>query len=228
MSAPLLIDFRAQLPDDVELLPVVDHLRGGGLAAYPTEPVCGFGCLVRPEPLARLGELKGRTKDQPLLLLVSGPQAVAGLVWTEEARELARIFWPGAVTLVLPDPRALFPPGVRSPEGAVAVRRSSHPLAARLVELLDEPLTSTSANQAGGAPASDGECAWAAAEALGAGEEMWVLDAGALPASAPSTIVDCTGPVPRVRRAGATPVHRLRCVLPEIVPPERESDDRSR
>ena len=227
MSEPARLDFRGYLPDEGELRPVVEHLRRGGLVAYPTETVYGFGCLVRPEALARLLALKGREERKPLLLLVPDAGTVARLAWNADARELAGVFWPGAVTLVLRDPEALFPPGVRSPEGHVAVRRTSHPLARRLVELAGEPLTSTSANAPGRAPASDGEQALDAARSVGAGEEMWVLDAGALPESAASTIVDCTGRRARVRRAGATPVHRLRCVLPGIESSRRESDGTS-
>lgn len=224
MSLPVRLDFRGLLPGDAELHPVVEHLRGGGLLAYPTETVYGFGCLLREAPLRRLRALKRREGEGPLLLLVPDEEAVEALAWTSAARELASAFWPGSLTLVLADPGETFPPEVRSPEGGVAVRRTSHPLARRLVELVGEPLTSTSANAPGRPPASDGEAALAAASLVGAGEEMWVLDAGALPESASSTIVDCTGRVPTVLRAGATPVRRLRCVLPVVAPPERETD----
>jgi L-threonylcarbamoyladenylate synthase len=214
VSQPRRLDFVASTLEDDELLPVVQHLRAGGLVAHPTETVYGFGGLARAEPLARLRALKHREHDKPFLLLVPDMRAVAQLAWTEEARELARTFWPGSVTLVLGDPGCSFPPGIRSAEGAVAVRQTAHPLARRVVELVGEPLTSTSANAPGEVPASSGESARAAAVALGAGMEMWVLDAGALPQSSPSTIVDCTGATPRILRAGATPARRIRCVVP--------------
>ena len=224
MSAPRSIDLRAWQPgDDEALAPVVAHLRAGGLIAYPTETVYGFGGRLEPGALARLTALKGRDPEKPFLLLVPDERAVARLAWTEPARELAGVFWPGALTLVLADPDGSFPPGVRSPAGAVAVRRSSHPLARRLVELLGEPITSTSANAPGAAPAASGEEARAAGLALGGAEDLWVLDVGGLPESAPSTIVDCTGEAPRILRAGSTPVRRIRCVLPGI-----ESQDAER
>jgi len=141
---------------------------------------------------------------------------VASLRWSEEARELARIFWPGAVTLVLADPAGIFPPGVRNSAGGVAVRVSPHPLVGVLLEELGAPLTSTSANAPGEPPARSGAEAARAAEALGAGQEMLVLDAGTLPASGPSTIVDCTGARPVVVREGSVPLQRLRCALPDI------------
>lgn len=210
------LDFRAPPYDEAVVSEVAVHLRGGGLVAYPTETVYGFGCALVPGALERLLALKGRDPERPLLLLVPEADGTAGLRWTPEARELAATFWPGALTLVLADPEERFPPGVRSPEGGVAVRRSPHPVAAGLVETLGAPLTSTSANRPGGAPALTADEAEAAARSLGAGDEMWVLDGGALEPSPPSTVVDCSGPEVRVLRAGAVPAARLGCVRPEL------------
>ncbi|HKJ00806.1 MAG TPA: hypothetical protein VJ997_00085, partial [Longimicrobiales bacterium] len=68
-----------------------------------------------------------------------------------------------------------------------------------------------------GQPAArSGEEALSAAASLGVGAEMLVVDVGLLPASGPSTLVDCTGPAPVVVREGSVPLHRLRCALPEI------------
>lgn len=194
----------------------MDHLRAGGLIGYPTETVYGFGGRMSAGALRRLAALKGRDPERPFLLLVSGAEAVPDLAWNEAARTLARTFWPGPLTLVLDDPERTFPGGVRSRTGTVAVRHSPHPLAAGLVERLGEPLTSTSANRPGEQPATDGAAALAAAVGLGAGPDVWVLDVGALPSSPASTIVDCSGPVVRILRAGAIPARRLRGALPEI------------
>ncbi len=213
---PRILDLRATPAADADLGPVAEHVRGGGLLAYPTETVYGFGGACTAESVNRLGALKHRGEGKPLLVVVRGPDEVAGLRWTEDARELARIFWPGALTLVLGDPEGIFPPGVRSPTGSVAVRVSPHPLVGVLLERMGAPLTSTSANVPGEPPARSGAEAARAAEALGAGEEMLVLDAGTLPASGPSTIVDCTGARPVVVRDGSVPLERLRCALPEI------------
>jgi len=191
-------------------------VRAGGVVVYPTETVYGFGGTLNPAAVAAVRHLKRREADKPLLALVPGPGAVEGLAWTPEARELARAFWPGSVTLVLRDPTGLFPPGVRSAAGTVAIRQSSHPVAAALVEALGAPLTSTSANAPGEPPALSGDVALAAARAMAPLGPVHLLDAGTLPPSPPSTIVDCTGDRPRVLRAGSTPVSRLRCVLPDF------------
>lgn len=216
MSGLRRLDLRGTTPRAGELLEVAEHLGEGGLVAYPTETVYGFGCALREEALQRLQEIKGRDPAKPFLLLLPEEGGDEGLRWTPEARELTRIFWPGALTLVLADPEGRFPEGVRSPEGGVAVRRSPHPVAAALVEALGEPLTSTSANPPGGEPARSGREAMAAVRALGAEEEFRVLDAGALRPSPSSTVVDCTGASPVVLRAGAIPSDRLTCVLPEL------------
>ncbi len=215
-AGPRRLDFRADPWDDALLGAVVEHLRAGGLVTYPTETVYGFGGRAAPEPVEAVLALKGRGPKKPLLLLVSDVESVEDLGWTDEARTLADVFWPGALTLVLADPDRRFPPGVRSPDGGVAVRRTPHPLARALVERLGEPLTSTSANRSGEEPARRGDEAWSLLRGLGCGDEMWLLDGGPLPPSEPSTIVDCTGPELRVLREGAVLVSRLRCAGPEI------------
>jgi tRNA threonylcarbamoyl adenosine modification protein (Sua5/YciO/YrdC/YwlC family) len=216
VSEPRRIDVRGLDPAELDLGPVIAHLAGGGLLVYPTETVYGIGCQLHAATLETLRWLKLRGPADPFLLLVSGREGAPGLVWTAAALEMARIFWPGALTLVLADPGGRFPGAVRSAKGAVAVRRSSHPLAARIVSESGEALVSTSANAHGELPARNGDAALTVARRLGGGSETWVLDAGELPWSAPSTIVDCTGPVPSLVRAGSIPVDRLRCVLPEI------------
>jgi L-threonylcarbamoyladenylate synthase len=201
---------------EADLGVVVSHLAADLPLAYPTETVYGLGGAVTPEGVRRVQRLKDRDMDRPLLVLIEGPDDAAGLRWSPEARALADAFWPGALTLVLEDPDHIFPPGVRNMKtGGVGVRVSPHPLVRRLLAAFGRPLTSTSLNEMGTPPArSGGEAAEVAARLDD--EQIFVLDAGTLPPSEPSTLVDCTGPVPLVLRAGSVPVGRLRCVIPEI------------
>jgi L-threonylcarbamoyladenylate synthase len=195
---------------------VVAHVRSGGLIAYPTETVYGLGGACTPGGVRAVRAVKGRTDGKPLLALVPSADSVGHLRWTEAARELASIFWPGALTLVLEDPEHIFPAGVRDPDtDAVGVRVTPHPVAARLVEALGMPLTSTSLNEAGGVPAASGSDARSVLERLGA-LDVWLLDAGTLPPSAPSTVVDCTREEPVVLREGVVSLARLRCARSEI------------
>lgn len=215
-EGPRVVDLRGVDVDDYDLGAVADHVRGGGLLAYPTETVYGFGSACTHEAVNRLRGLKRRQADKPFLVVIRGMADVEALSWSGEARELARIFWPGSLTLVLRDPEGIFPPGVRSLSGVVAVRVSPHPLVTRLLDAVGSPLTSTSANVPGASPARSGTEALQMARSLGAGPEMWVLDAGTLPPSGPSTVVDCTGAQSVVVREGTVPLGRLRCALPEI------------
>lgn len=216
MRGPTILDFRMEPWESGLLNEVLNHARHGGLLAMPTETVYGFGCIVKEEAVRALSALKGRSEDRPFLVLIPAMAQAESLRWPPYARELAKVFWPGALTLILSDPARAFPPGVRSLEGGVAVRVTPNPLAGRLVEELGVPVVSTSANQAGEAPALTALEAASAGERLGAGPDLWVLDGGTLDPSEPSTIVDCTGSSPRVVRSGAIPIHRLRCVFPSI------------
>ncbi len=216
MAALRVIDFRegTRAPDTLDA--VLDHLRLGGLLAYPTETVYGFGGLPTQAVIKKLRALKKREAAKPMLLLVQDREAVSDLTWTPEAIELAAVFWPGSVTLVLADPGARYPEGVRGADGGVAVRVSPHPLVRDLVSGIAGPILSTSANRSGEAPALDAQGALSAALAAGAGEELWVLDGGALEPSPPSTIIDCSRPEPVVLREGTIPLGRVRCVVPGV------------
>ncbi|MDH5759275.1 MAG: L-threonylcarbamoyladenylate synthase [Gemmatimonadota bacterium] len=215
------LDFRGFAADAPErwagdLAAASGHLAAGGILAYPTETVYGLGTACTPEAVSRLQAFKGREPGKPFLVLVRDPEEVSDLAWTPEARELARIFWPGSLTLVLGDPGGTFPPGVRSESGTVAIRMSPHPLVAALLSGFGAPMTSTSANVPGSPAATSGARVLEMVASLEGGDDVLVLDAGELPESPSSTIVDCTGPEPVVRREGTIPTGRLRCVLPEI------------
>jgi L-threonylcarbamoyladenylate synthase len=199
-----------------DLGPVAGQLRSDGLIAYPTETVYGLGGACTREAVERLRALKTRGGEQSFLALVPSVESVAELRWTEAARELASVFWPGALTLVLADPQGIFPGSLRgSRTGGVAVRLSPHPVVAAILEEFGAPITSTSLNLAGEVPAASAEEASEVLRQLG-GSDVILVDGGGLPRSAPSTLVDCTGQDPVVLREGTLPVQRLRCAIPSI------------
>ena len=125
----------------------VAHLARGGLIAYPTETVYGLGSRAREAEVQALARLKGRRPDKPFLLLVADREMAEaqGLAFNEAASAMARAFWPGPLTLVLPGGSGRLPDALRGPEGGIAVRWTSHRGMARLVGALGEPVTSTSA-----------------------------------------------------------------------------------
>jgi L-threonylcarbamoyladenylate synthase len=200
---------------------VVDaHLERGGLLAYPTETVYGLGSGPSKPALAALSRLKGRAPDKPFLLLISGPAMALewGLVMSPSARALSAAFWPGPLTLVLPGGEGRLPDELRGSEGGIAVRHTSHAGIARLIAATERPLTSTSANRPGQPPAPGPD---RIREVFGPEierGELLVLDGGVLGNVPPSTLVDCTGTVPRLVREGAIPRTELRRAAGRLAP----------
>lgn len=198
---------------------VADHLRDGGLLAYPTETVYGIGSRATARDVDALAALKGRAPGKPFLLLIAG-RAMAERVhlqFSPAANALADAFWPGPLTLILPGGRGL-PESLRGPEGGIAVRWTSHAGMAQLIGSLDQPLTSTSANRPGGPTAPGvGALVELFGDAVGGGR-LLVLDGGVLGNVPPSTVVDCTTHAPRIVRAGAVPTAELRARVGSLAP----------
>jgi L-threonylcarbamoyladenylate synthase len=216
----MILPFLTPADADAALPTVRAHLAASRLLAYPTETVYGLGSAPAEQPLAALARFKGRPERKPFLLLVTGREMAEawGLSFPPVAAALAREFWPGPLTLVLPGGEGKLPDRLRGPEGGIAVRHTSHPLVARLVAGLGYPLTSTSANLPGQQPAPGAEAiAGLFADAIAAGE-LLVLDGGPLGNVPPSTIVDCTGAVSQLVREGAIPRRELRRRVGTVAP----------
>jgi len=200
--------------------PVREHLALSRLLAYPTETVYGLGSRAVATDVTALAALKGRSADKPFLLLVSD-RAMAeryGLAFSPAADALARAFWPGPLTLVLPGGGGRLPDSLRGPEGGIAVRWTAHRGMARLVAALDEALTSTSANIPGAPPAPGPDAIMRDFASAVAGGRLLVLDGGVLGNQPPSTVIDCSMPRPRLVRAGALPLASLRQAVGSFAP----------
>jgi L-threonylcarbamoyladenylate synthase len=199
---------------------VVKHLVKGGLLAYPTETVYGLGSRALQADVAALAALKGRSAGKPFLLLISD-RAMAeshGLAFNASADALARAFWPGPLTLVLPGGSGRLPDLLRGPDGGIAVRWTSHQAIAGLVAALGTPLTSTSANLPGQPPGPGADAiARDFAPAVEAGT-LLVLDGGVLGNRPPSTVVDCTRPRAHIVREGTLSVSELRRAVGRLAP----------
>ncbi len=196
------------------------HLESGGLLAYPTETVYGLGSRAVDEDVAALAALKGRPEGKPFLLLVSGRRMAEswGLVFTDAAAAMAAAFWPGPLTLVLRGAEGVLPDVLRGPEGGVAVRWTSHPGMARLIESFGFPITSTSANRPGTPPAPGVGRILESFSAPIADGRLLVLDGGVLGNVPSSTLVDCTTSVPRLIRDGAIPRAELHAHVGSLAP----------
>ena len=213
-----MIRFQTPVEVSAALPSVVTHLARRGLIAYPTETVYGFGSVTAAAAVERLSALKGREPGKPFLVLVANRRMLegVGLRLTDAAERFAAAFWPGPLTLVLPGGEGRLPDTLRGPEGGVAVRWTSHPGTAQLIQTLGSPITSTSANRPGQpslmeAPAIERTFAGAVADG-----SLLVLDAGVLPDSPPSTLIDCTGNAPRLLRQGAIGRERLASIVPSL------------
>lgn len=142
---------RPPLPDARAIAAAVQWLRNGGVIAFPTETVYGLGAAISNESAAqRIFDLKRRPRSRPLMAHVSGVEMAKSLVqnWTPRADELARRFWPGPLTLVLP--KAAHVSDVVTGDGpTIGVRCPDHPAALALIEALGEAIAGTSANRSG-------------------------------------------------------------------------------
>jgi len=199
---------------------VVAHLTAGGLLAYPTETIYGFGSRVLQADVAALAAFKGRSAGKPFLLLISdrGMAEAHGLAFNASADALARAFWPGPLTLVLPGGSGQLPDLLRGPDGGIAVRWTSHQAIASLVGALGAPLTSTSANLPGQPPGPGADAiARDFAPAVESGV-LLVLDGGVLGNRPPSTVVDCTRPRAQIVREGTLSVSELRRAVGRLAP----------
>lgn len=220
MSPPSLsLPFWSPPEVEASLRDTIEHLQTGGVLAYPTETVYGFGTAVDHEAVESLVRLKHRPPAKPFLLLIAGSDMLArlDLALSRAASSLAARHWPGPLTLVLNGGDRRVPPRLRGPEGGVAVRWTSHPGLQRLLRAYGDPITSTSANRPRQPPAmaaSEVVAQWQPEITRGI---IRVLDGGRLVDSPPSTVVDCTGSRPRVIRPGAIPSAVLRESVPDLV-----------
>jgi len=206
----ITLQVNPEAPDDASLVRAAGVLRSGGIVVYPTETLYGLGALATDaRAVDRIHALKRRETGKPILVLAASREKAAGLASriTTAADALMSAFWPGPLTLVF-SVGEVFPPGLTQGGGSLGVRVPSSPLCLRLLALTDGPITSTSTNFTG-APALLSVPAIRAA--FGAGVDLY-LDAGEIPARAPSTVVDVTGEVPRLLRAGAISLEALKQV----------------
>jgi L-threonylcarbamoyladenylate synthase len=190
----------------VDLAPAAAWLHAGGIVALPTDTFYGLAVDPRlPEAVARVFALKGRTAEAALPLIAGSVAQVEQSCGTlsAAARRLAAAYWPGPLSLILDAPPEVAP-AVHGATGTVAIRVPAHPLARLLAEIVGYPLTATSANRSGEPPAMDAT-RLAALDAAG----LFVLDGGATPGGAPSTIVDVRGGAPRLVRAGGIAWERV-------------------
>ena len=188
-------------------------IGAGKLVLLPTDTVYGVAAdAFTPAAVTGLLAAKNRGRAMPVPVLIGEASTLGGLVVNlpPVANDLAQAFWPGGLTLVLEHAPSLAW-DLGDAEGTVAVRLPDDDLTRDLLRRTG-PLAVSSANRSGRPAATTAQEAVAQ---LGAHAAV-ALDGGPRSAATPSTIVDCTGPVPRVLRVGVLTVDELRGVVPAL------------
>jgi L-threonylcarbamoyladenylate synthase len=211
--------------DAAAIARAVDVLEHGGLVVFPTETVYGLGADAdNPQAVARVFAVKGRPPEHPLIVHLADGAALDA--WARDvpppARRLAAAYWPGPLTLVL-SRSARAHDGVTGGQDTVGLRCPSHPWAQALLRAFAaaggpaRAIVAPSANTYGRiSPTTAGHVRADLGERP-AGKIDLILDGGSCPVGIESTIVDLSGPAPRLLRPGSIGrrelEHTLGCAL---------------
>ena len=226
MSTPVL-DVRSPDRCASALARAAEVLRGGGLAAFPTETVYGLGAnALDAGAVERIFAAKGRPANNPIIVHIADVGEVLRVAssWPADAARLAERFWPGPLTLVLPR-RPDLPAVVTACGPTVAVRLPAHPIARELIRLTGLPIAAPSANR------SNQLSPTLAAHVLRNldGRIDLILDGGPTAGGIESTVLDLSRTPPRLLRPGLIEPAALEALIgpierPATVPPiEREA-----
>lgn len=202
------IEVDAGRPEQERIREAAELLARGGLVAFPTETVYGLGARASDAAAARaIFEAKERPATSALIVHVSGIEQAKRYAssWSDAADRLARAFWPGPLSLVLP--RSTLVPDVVAAGGkTVAMRAPAHPVALALIDALGEGIAAPSANRSSRVPPVRASHVLKGLD----GRIDAVLDAGACPGGLESTVLLIEGERGRVLRRGAVGIDALR------------------
>lgn len=194
----------------------VRALRAGSLLVIPTETVYGLGAnALDPDAVQRIFEAKGRPATNPLIVHVANESDARALAesWPEQAGVLAHAFWPGPLTLVVYRNRSV-PDIVTAGGPTVALRVPDHFVALSLLEAAHTPIAAPSANPSGQVSPTRVEHLSERIRQAAA----YILDAGPCPGGIESTVVDLTGPTPRILRPGLLGRDQIESLIGPLLP----------
>jgi len=212
-----LLPVHAVHPEPSIIQHAADLLRAGELVVFPTETVYGLGAnALQPKAVERIFAAKGRPYSDPLIVHIADESALEMLTTSipEQTRQLARAFWPGPLTLILPaGPRvpALITAGLPT----VAIRIPRHPVALALIRALGSPIAAPSANRFMHVSPTTAQHAFADLN----GRVPLILESGPCEVGVESTILDLCSTIPTILRPGGVSLEALRTILPQIQPP---------
>ena len=214
MDSVLTADIRNKITRGIAIL------MNGGIIAYPTDTVYGLGaCSDNTEAIKRIYEIKHRTMDKPLPLLIADVSWITRLTISvsDTAGKLIDEFLPGGLTLVM-NKAASVPDIISGGKDTIALRIPDHLVTISLIKGVGIPLIGTSANLNGKPSALTAE---EVKTQLG-NEIDYILDSGRCPGGIESTIVDVTGEIPVLLREGAIPRVEIEKVCRVIVSGEED------
>jgi L-threonylcarbamoyladenylate synthase len=186
-------------------------LRAAELVAFPTETVYGLGAnALDPAAIEKIYVAKGRPPSSPLIVHVSSLEMAKELVreWPERAEQLARIFWPGPLTLVLPK-KPHVPDRLTAGLDTVGIRMPAHPIAQALIREAGLPIAAPSANLFGGLSPTTAQHV---RDGLGNSVSM-VLDGGPSKVGIESTVLSLAGADAVLLRLGMVTQHEIEAVI---------------
>lgn len=192
---------------DHELTQAAEIIKNGGVVAIPTETVYGLAAnALDVNAVSRIFAIKNRPFFDPLIVHVASiDQAEACCSqFPKTAVRLARAFWPGSLTMILPK-AAHIPELVSSGLPTVAVRMPDHPIALELIRRCGVPLAAPSANPFG---ALSPTCAEHVKKHLGDKVDA-IIDGGPCRVGVESTIISLIGTRPAVLRPGGIPIEKI-------------------
>ena len=200
---------------DSQLQRAADAIAGGGLVAFPTDTFFALGAdALSAAAVAGVFAAKGRDPGIPVPVLVYDIAMAEQVVsdFPGPLHDLANLFWPGALTIVLPASDVV-PDVVTAGTGTVGLRVPDHDLARDLIAAVDMPLTGTSCNVSGSQPTKNAKTV-----RQQFGDKILVLiDAPCGENTLPSTVVGMSGNRIRLFRAGAVDIDSLRKIVGDIV-----------
>ena len=191
-------------PDEQVLLSAAEAVLRGGVIAFPTDTVYGLGCsLLDVAAVEMVGRLKRRAPEHAYISLIPDPSQALGLALSVSgvAKRLIDTFWPGPLSLVFVAAE-IVPKRVRGSGGTIALRCPNDVLSHALLQRIGGPMVSSSANLSGQPPAATAE---EVVSTFGNQLDL-VLDGGPRRGGVPSTLVDVSGPRPKLLRRGALDV----------------------
>jgi L-threonylcarbamoyladenylate synthase len=196
---------------------------GGGLVAMPTETVYGLaGDATCDQAVAKIFAAKNRPTFNPLIIHVASSSAAQKFaVWNDRAQKLAAQFWPGPITMVLPQ-QSNSPISKLASAGlsTIAIRVPSHPLALQLLQACGKPLAAPSANKSGDISPTDPRHVQ---KSLGGSIDA-ILDGGACAIGLESTVIDLTSGQSVILRLGGLPIDAIRQCIGDVAKFDQSAD----